>query len=198
MSVTQVNKSAFHGIVPCFQVQPVQNEVMGYMLENAPAEGKIVPQGTPIYADMRAKTAKICKYAVVEKKVDTKNFVVKSVGLLSVGDKVYASKEGAAVLSTISAIDEKTNTITLSAANSEIAAGSVLVEGSAAGTPVAVPNRIVATRAIMRATDKTVNAAFKAIAILNVLNYPDEWLNETAFPGSILLKGNPHIMFVTQ
>lgn len=203
MAVTFKSKSAFAGNRPCFQVQPVLNEVMGYMLENAPAEGEIVPMGTPIVADSKAKTAKICKYAVIEKKVDAKTFIVQQIGFFSVGDNVFVS--GGAVLSVIASIDENTKTITLKANNAELEAGKVILEGVSETVSeqqvlkaVSIPNRIVAHSAIVKVNDKTVSAAFKAVAIQNVLNYPQEWLNDETFPGSTLLKGNPHIFFVNQ
>ncbi len=203
MAVTFKSKSAFAGNVPCFQVQPVLNEVMGYMLENAPANGEVVPMGTPILADSKGKTAKICKYAVIEKKIDAKTFIAQRIGFLAVGDSIFVS--GGAVLSVIASIDESSRTITLKANNSELEAGKIVLEGvseTANDTTtlkaVSTPNRIVAHSAVVKENDKTVSAAFKAVAIQNVLNYPQEWLNEEAFPGSTLLKGNPHIFFVNQ
>lgn len=84
-------------------------------------------------------------------------------------------------------------------------AGKVILEGVSETVSeqqvlkaVSIPNRIVAHSAIVKVNDKTVSAAFKAVAIQNVLNYPQEWLNDETFPGSTLLKGNPHIFFVNQ
>ena len=203
MAVTFNSKSAFAGNIACFQVQPVLNEVMGYSLENAPAVGEVVHMGTPIVADPKGKSAKICKYAVIEKKVDAKTFVVKRLGFLAAGDSIFVS--GGSVLSTIASIDEATRTIVLKANNAEIEAGKVVLEGVSATvdgaaklSAVSVPNRIVSHSAVIKANDKTVSAAFKAVAIQNVLNYPDEWLNTETFPGSTLLKGNPHVFFVIQ
>lgn len=50
----------------------------------------------------------------------------------------------------------------------------------------------------MTAKNKTISATHQAIAIKNVLNYPKEWLNDTTFPGSCLLKGCPLILFINQ
>ncbi len=204
MAVTFKSKSAFTGNIPCFQVQPVLNEVMGYMLENAPAKGEIVPMGTPILANPQGKTAKICKYAVIERKVDAKTFIVRRIGFLAVGDNIFVS--GGSVLSVIASIDESSRTITLKANNAELEAGKIVLEGvsesaeeGATTTKTAsIPNRIVSHSTVIKENDKTVSAAFKAVAIQNVLNYPQEWLNNDAFPGLTLLKGNPHIFFVDQ
>lgn len=202
MAVIFKDKSAFSGKVPCFQVPPVDREVMGYRLPDTLPADTIIPQGTPIKADMANKTAEICKYAVIEKKVDTKNFIVKSVGFLAVGDHIVKSGTGSdsPTISTISAIDPSTRKITLSAANSVLAAGDVVVETTSTSdaTPKALPNRIVSRAATLRVNDKTVSAAYKAVAIQNVLHYPAEYLNTTAFPGSTLLVGCPLILFVTQ
>lgn len=184
----------------CFYVPPVQREVSGYKLTGSYEKGTVIPMGTPIYADTATKQATICKYAVVEKKVDAKNFVLKDISFLAVGDKVFAS--GKTTLSTISAIDKATRTITLSANNAEIVAGDVLVEGvagenGAAPTAVRVPNRIVSHTATLAEYDKTVSGTYQCVAIQNVLKYPDEYLNKTAFPGSVLLVGCPTIHFVT-
>lgn len=203
------NKAQFAGNHPVFQVEPVQYEVMGYMLENAPDAGVVVPQGTPLSADMKTKKANICKYAVVVKKKDAKNFYVSDLGFLAAGDKVFISGAETKSLSTIASVDKKEKLITLSANNTDIKVGDVLVEGKSVTTgegqeavttiePVAIPNRIVSRAEVMRENNKSVNAAYRGVPLLNVLNYPSEWLDETSFPGSILLKGNPHFLFVTQ
>lgn len=203
MAVTFSDKSSFSGKVPCFQVPPVEREVFGYRLADTYPADTIIPQGTPILADDEAKTAVICKYAVIEKKISTTKFIVKNVGFLAVGDKIVKSgttEESSPVISTISAIDTNTRQITLSAANSVLNAGDVVVEATSASdaTPKTLPNRIVARAAVIRTNDKTVSATYKAVAIKNVLHYPAEYLNTTAFPGSTLLVGCPLILFVTQ
>lgn len=208
MAVTFINKTEFSGQVPCFQVQPTEREVMGYALADKTLPvGTLIPMGTPVSVDEDTKKATICKYAVVEKKVDTKNFFLKSIGFFAVGDYICVS--GGTAYSKISAIDADTRKITLSTANTEIDAKSVILEavqvaGGTADAPTQttkaknVPNRIVAHADKVRATDNTISVTFKAVAISNVLNYPDEYLNKETFPGSTLLAGNPLIFFVKQ
>ena len=188
----------------CFYVPPVQREVSGYKLSDNLDSGTVIPMGTPIVASTANKTAKICKYAVVEKKVDAKNFILKDLGFLAVGDTFFISGAESPTLSTISAIDTTTRQITLSANNNSLAAGNVIVEGesvTSGGTttvqPVNVPNRIVSHTATLGEIDKTVSGTYQCVAIQNVLNYPEEYLNKTTFPGSVLLVGCPTIHFVT-
>ena len=210
MAITTTNLNKYPGKFTCFQVQPAEKEVMGYALADAYlAEGDEIAQGTPICASDATKAANICKYAVIESKTSSTKFVLKDVKFLKVGDKIYKSGQENPTLSTISAISASTREITLSAANTQFAAGDVVLEGksetvgsgSAAVTsivPVRVPNLIVGREERYTAHNKTVNGAFRCVAIQNVLHYPAEYLNTTAFPGSVLLAGNPAIRFVTQ
>ena len=71
-------------------------------------------------------------------------------------------------------------------------------ESSSAAASVDVPNRIVCYETKIDALHDTVSAAHQGIVLANVVNYPDEYLNKTAFPGSILLAGNPLLMFTIQ
>ena len=200
MAVTFLNKDAYGGRVYPFHVEPVKRDVMGYLLSGVEA-GVVVTQGTPILANDDNKTAVICKHAKVTKKVSTTKFVVDYVGYLAVGDKVFCSGAETPVLSDISAINYDTKEITLKAANSQLDAGKVMVEGVMQETTVVaknIPNRIVARSQKMTVTDKSVSATHQAIVISNVVDYPDEWLNKTAFPGSTLLAGCPLILFMKQ
>lgn len=205
MAVTFQNKDEWSGRVYPFHTEPVKRDVMGYKLSGVDKD-TIVPQGTPIVANMNDKTATICKHAKVTKKVSTTKFIVDYVGFLAVGDKIFCSGEASPTLSEISAIDKATKEITLKAANTQLDAGKVLVEGESvtgegSSTTVqakAIPNRIVARTQKMTENDKTISATHQAIVIQNVVDYPAEWLNTTAFPGSTLLKGCPLILFVKQ
>ncbi len=201
MAVTFQNKDEFAGRVYPFHVEPVKRDIMGYNLTDVEKD-TIVPQGTPIVADMDKKTAVICKHAKVVKKVSTTKFIVDYVGFLTVGTKVFCSGETTPTLSEISAIDKTTKEITLKAANSQLDAGKILVEGESDSdssvTAKNIPNRIVARTQKMTELDKTVSATHQAIVIQNVVDYPAEWLNTETFPGSTLLKGCPLILFVKQ
>ena len=87
------------------------------------------------------------------------------------------------------------------AANSQLAVGDTVLEGKTESdtvVPVSIPNRIVARTETMKEKDHTISATHQALVIKNVVNYPAEWLNETTFPGSCLLKGCPLIMFINQ
>lgn len=202
---TDANKRVF-----CFHEEPAKRDVMGYTVSGV-AEGDVIPQGTPLVVNDNdtngKKTAVICKYAHITKKTSTTKFEVDNIGFLKVGDKIFKSGQDSPTLSTISAISGKE--ITLSAANSQLAVGDTVVEGKSVTTgegqdavttiePVSIPNRIAARSQKMTAIDKTISATHQALVIKNVLDYPVEWLNETTFPGSCLLKGCPLILFINQ
>lgn len=186
----------------CFHEEPAKRDVMGYTVSGV-AEGDVIPQGTPLVVNDNdtngKKTAVICKYAHITKKTSTTKFEVDNIGFLKVGDKIFKSGQNSPTLSTISAISGKE--ITLAAANSQLAVGDTVLEGvdnSGTIAPVSIPNRIAARSQKMTAIDKTISATHQALVIKNVLDYPVEWLNETTFPGSCLLKGCPLILFINQ
>lgn len=202
MAVTFENKNAYAGRVYPFHVEPVKRDVMGYEVSGV-SKGVVIPQGTPLVVNDNdtngKKTAVIAKYAKITKKTSTTVFEVDNIGFLAVGDKIFKSGQNSPTLSTISAISS--NQITLSAANSQLAVGDTVLEGkteSETVVPVSIPNRIVARTETMKEKDHTISATHQALVIKNVVNYPAEWLNETTFPGSCLLKGCPLIMFINQ
>ncbi len=202
MAVTFENKNAYAGRVYPFHVEPVKRDVMGYEVSGV-SKGVVIPQGTPLVVNDNdtngKKTAVIAKYAKITKKTSTTVFEVDNIGFLAVGDKIFKSGQNSPTLSTISAISG--NQIPLSAANSQLAVGDTVLEGkteSETVVPVSIPNRIVARTETMKEKDHTISATHQALVIKNVVNYPAEWLNETTFPGSCLLKGCPLIMFINQ
>lgn len=210
MAVVFENTDAYKGRVFCFHEEPAKRDVMGYTLTGV-AEGDVVPQGTALVVNDNdtngKKTAVICKYAHITKKISTTKFELDYIGFLKVGDKIFKSGQDSPTLSTISNINGKE--ITLAVANSQLAAGDTVVEGKSVTTgegqdavttiePVSIPNRIAARTQKMTAVDKTISATHNVLAIKNVLDYPVEWLNETTFPGSCLLKGCPLILFINQ
>lgn len=200
MAVTFENKNLYAGRAYCFHTQPVQRDVMGYKLSGV-KEGDVIPQGTPLVANADNKTATIAKYAKVVKKVSTTKFIVETLNFLAVGDKVFCSGAETPTLSEISAINTSTREITLKTANTQLDAGKILVEGETSSDTVVAkskPNRIVARTETMQNINQTISATWQAVAIQDVLEYPAEWLNTTAFPGSTLLVGCPHIVFVKQ
>jgi hypothetical protein len=205
MAVVQANPNAYgKRKVAVFHTEPEQRDVMGYAL-TAQAEGDVIEQGTPIVANDNdtngRKTAVICKYAKIKSKTSNTKFVFEDVAYLKVGDKIFKSGQASPELSEISAINTKTGEITLKAANAQFAAGDIILEGKSEGenvVPAGIPNRIVLRTEKLKANDKTISATHRAVAIKNVLDYPAEYLNTTAFPGSTLLAGCPLILFINQ
>lgn len=191
-----------------FWIEPAKKDVMGYRLLNANV-GDEIPQGTPLKTDEVNKTAYICRYAhVLAVSNDKKVLTVQRGHFIKAGDSVIISGTETSV--TVKSVTADTITLNnaLSAGNATLIVGkSVFVasdveesesaSGSAAAT-IDVPNRIVCFTEKIDELHQTVSAAHQGIVLANVVNYPDEYLNKTAFPGSILLAGNPLLMFTVQ
>lgn len=194
----------FRGCMNPFWIEPAKRDVMGYKLSGV-AAGTVVPAGTPILADDAAKTAVICKYAVVEKVgIDKKTLTVREGHFFAASDKVAISGASPLVQLTIASVSGD-DTIVLSAANNSIKAGDVLVEVATTGegqsavvAPVALPNRIVSSVAKISELDKTCAAAHSGVVLENVVNYPAEYINATTFPGSKYLVGCAGLLFTIQ
>lgn len=200
MAVFPNSKKEYRGVMNAFWIEPAKRDVMGYRLTNVDPGTAIYP-GTPIKTDEAAKTAVVCKYAVVvEVAEDKKTLTVKEGHLLKSTSKVAISGASPLVQLNIASVSGD-NTIVLSAQNNSIQAGDVLVEVATENNtvaPVALPNRVVCALAEIDELDKTCSAAHDGIVLQNVVHYPEEYLNKTAFPGSILLVGNPKLSFIIQ
>jgi hypothetical protein len=199
------NQTKYAGKTPVFWTEPSKVEVFGYKLSQSFPKGTVIAQGTPIYADLSNGTAKICKIGKVVAKETTTKFHIAKGSLFAAGDKIMMSNSGgAATLSTISSIDKSNadyDLMTLSAANSQLAAGSIIVEGATTDgntAPVVLPNRLVARECVVNGIADTISACYNVVAIENTINIPVEYLNTTAFPGSKLLIGCPTISFIKQ
>lgn len=200
MAVFPNSKKDYRGYMNAFWIEPAKRDVMGYRLTNVEA-GTVIPTGTPIKTDEANKTAVVCKYAyVVAVANDKKTLTVKEGHMLAGGAKVAISGAETLTELTVSKVNGD-DTIVLSAINNTIKEGDVLVEVATTDgkvAPVAIPNRVVCAIAEISEIDKTCSAAHSGIVLKNVVHYPAEYLNETAFPGSILLAGCPTLMFTIQ
>lgn len=213
MPLFQNRKPDYRGVMNAFWIEPAKRDVMGYALTDSylKAGDKVYP-GTPIKTDPLGtdvangkKTAVICKYAVVEAVAnDKKALTVREGHFIQAGDKVAISGAQTLTELTVASVSGDKE-IVLSAANNSIKAGDVLVEvvttgsGQSAVTAVkSIPNRIVCAVAEIDNLDKTCSAAHDGIVLENVVNYPVEYLNKDTFPGSVLLKGCPKLMFTVQ
>lgn len=210
------SRKDYAGYMTPFYMEPAKKDVMGYRLvDTYLKKGDIILPGTPIKTDPAGtdvangtKTASICKYAVVSAvAADKKLISIKGRHFFQAGDKCAISGADTLVELTIDAVTK--DSITLHAANNSIKAGDILVEvtsvtegeGQSAVTVVAakqLPNRIVDTKAEVDDLDASVSACHEVVVLENVVHYPEEFLNRTAFPGSTLLVGDPKILFVVQ
>lgn len=194
MAVFLDDKKEYSGVKPVFWIEPAKKDVMGYRLTNV-VKGDVVLPGTPIQTDEVNKTAVVCRYAhVVAVASDKKTLTVEGGHLLTAATKVAIS--GAETLTALNLTSVDGETVVLSAQNSTIKAGDVLVEvveGAAAK-----PNRIVVEKAEINELDKTCSATHEAWVIQNMVHYPAEYLNTTIAPGSIYLVGCLGLKFMYQ
>ena len=208
MAVFPNANKEYRGVMNAFWIEPAKRDVMGYRLTNVDDNAVIYP-GTPIKTDEAAKTAVVCKYAyVLAVANDKKTITVKEGHFVKAGEKYAIS--GTSTPLTIASVTGD-STIKLSVANNDIKAGDVLVEvklveaessesseSTADEYKAVVPNRVVCAVAELNELDKSCSAAHSGIVLQNVVHYPEEYLNKTAFPGSILLAGDPLLMFIIQ
>ena len=194
MAVFLDDKKEYSGVKPVFWIEPAKKDVMGYRLTNV-AKGDVVLPGTPIQTDEVNKTAVVCRYAhVVAVASDKKTLTVEGGHLLTAATKVAIS--GAETLTALNLASVDGDTVVLSAQNSTIKAGDVLVE--VVDGAAAKPNRIVVEKAEINELDKTCSATHEAWVIQNMVHYPAEYLNTTIAPGSIYLVGCLGLKFMYQ
>ena len=179
----------------------------GFKPKQTLAKGTVVHRATPLFVDFDNLEAAIVKVVkVVNGGTTTKPRVAKG-HYFAVNDVVM--KVGKTDVSpTISAIDTSNadyDILTLSAAITGLTANDVLAEatayvapeGSGGATPAApkyTPNAVVA--ADLEVNDKldTLDAAYEALILKNVVPYPilSDWLE------GFCLKNNPSIKFIKQ
>lgn len=197
----------FDGIKPVWHLEPDKKDVMGYKLDGADTmNGEVIYPGQPIKTDEKGKTAVLCKYAHVEAvSNDKKSVTVEPYHHLKAGDKVAISGEATLVELTIKGVTDEGKTLTFASAISSKAADAlkdiVLVEVETKEGAVKaknVPNRIVNAKAKIDSIHKTCSAAHAGVVVQNFVFYPAEYLNESLFPGTILLAGCPSLMFIYQ
>jgi hypothetical protein len=194
MAVFLDDKKEYSGVKPVFWIEPAKKDVMGYRLTNV-VKGDVVLPGTPIKTNEVNKTAVVCRYAhVVAVASDKKTLTVEGGHLLTAATKVAIS--GAETLTALNLASVDGDTVVLSAQNSTIKAGDVLVE--VVDGAAVVPNRIVVEKAVINELDKTCSATHEAWVIQNMVHYPAEYLNTTIAPGSIYLAGCLGLKFMYQ
>lgn len=194
MAVFLDENKEYVGVKPVFWIEPAKKDVMGYKLTNV-VKGQVILPGTPIKTDEVNKTAVVCHYAVVkEVAADKKTLKVENGHHLTASMKVAIS--GAETLTSLNLTSVDGDTVVLSAQNSTIKAGDVLVE--LVDGAVVVPNRIVVEAATINSIDKTCSATHEAWVIQNMVYYPEEYLNKTIAPGTIYLKGCLGLKFMYQ
>jgi hypothetical protein len=199
MAVFLEDKKEYVGVKPVFWIEPAKKDVMGYRLTNV-VKGQVIVPGTPIKTDEVNKTAVVCHYAVVKAvATDKKTLTVEGGHYLTSAMKVAISGNSSLTALNLASVDG--DTVVLSAQNSTIKAGDVLVEVDASGdAPVVkdIPNRIVVEVARINSLDQTCSATHEAWVIQNMVYYPAEYLNTEIAPGSIYLKGCLGLKFMYQ
>lgn len=193
-------KTEFVGRMNAFWIEPAKRDVMGYKLTGV-AVGDVIPQGAPILTDEAAKTAVLCRYAhVLAVSNDKKVLTVDRGHLVKAGDTVIIS--GTTTALTVASVEKDSITLSaaLSAANATLIVGKSVFVGtvSEGAATYDKPNRIVCYETKIDELHDTVSAAHQGIVLANVVNYPDEYLNKNTFPGSVLLAGDPLLMFTIQ
>lgn len=179
----------------------------GFKPKQTLAKGTVVHRATPLFVDFDNLEAAIVKVVKVVAGGTTSKPRVAKGHYFAVNDVVM--KVGKTDASpTISAIDTSNadyDILTLSAAITGLAADDVLAEatayvapeGSGEATPAAlkyIPNAVVAADLEVKDKLDTLDAAYEALVLKNVVSYPvlEDWL--TGF----CLKNNPSIKFIKQ
>ena len=179
----------------------------GFKPKQTLAKGTVVHRATPLFVDFDNLEAAIVKVVKVVAGGTTSKPRVAKGHYFAVNDVVM--KVGKTDVSpTITAIDTSNadyDVITLSAAITGLAADDVLAEatayvaqgGSGGATPAAlkyIPNAVVAADLEVKDKLDTIDAAYEALVLKNVVSYPvlEDWL--TGF----CLKNNPSIKFIKQ
>ena len=174
----------------------------GFKPKQTLAKGTVVRRATPLFVDLDNLESAIVKVVkVVAGGTTTKPRVGKG-HYFAVNDVVM--KVGKTDASpTISAIDTSNadyDILTLSAAITGLAADDVLAEATAYEAPDTqaalkyIPNAVVAADLEVKDKLDTLDAAYEALVLKNVVSYPvlEDWL--TGF----CLKNNPSIKFIKQ
>lgn len=179
----------------------------GFKPKNTLTKGMTILRGAPLYVDfdnMEAAVIKVVK--VLSGGTTTKPRVAKG-HYFAAGDVVMkvGKTDASPSVSSIDTSNAEYDVLTLSAAITGLAADDVLVEatpyaaavGSGSATPAAekyVPNAVVASDLEVKDKLDTLDAAYEAVVLKNVLPCPLQagWLE------GIALKNNPNIIFIKQ
>lgn len=179
----------------------------GFKPKNTLTKGAVILRGAPLYVDfdnMEAAVIKIVK--VLAGGTTTKPRVAKG-HYFAVGDVVMkvGKTDASPSVSSIDTSNTEYDVLTLSGAITGLTTDDVLVEatpyaaavGSGDATPAAekyVPNAVVASDLEVKEKLDTLDAAYEAVVLKNVLPCPLQagWLE------GIALKNNPNIIFIKQ
>lgn len=170
----------------------------GYKLLQTFPKGTVIPKGTPLHIVNGTLTAAVSKYAKVISAGAAQKTRVPKGTLFQINDLVM--KEGGTTGVTVSSIDTSNadyDVLTLSSAISGLGEGDVLIEATAASSPVAKyePNAVVGedTEPLSGGDQDTVSAAYDAVVLLGYTGQlPASWRQ------GICMKNNPNIIYVKQ
>lgn len=200
-------KTSYEGRTPAIWRGECKVLPGGFKPKNTLPVGSVIMRGAPLYVDFDNMEAAVIKaVSVLAGGTTTKPRVAKG-HYFAVGDVVMkvGKTDASPSVSGIDTSNAEYDVLTLSAAISGLTTDDVLVEatayeaavGSGDATPAAekyLPNAIVASDLEVKDKLDTLDAAYEAVVLKNVLPCPLQasWLQ------GIALKNNPNIIFIKQ
>ena len=200
-------KTSYEGRTPAIWRGECKVLPGGFPPKNTLPGGSVIMRGAPLYVDFDNMEAAVIKaVSVLAGGTTTKPRVAKG-HYFAVGDVVMkvGKTDASPSISGIDTSNAAYDVLTLSSAISGLTTDDVLVEatayeaavGSGDATPAAekyLPNAIVASDLEVKDKLDTLDAAYEAVVLKNVLPCPLQasWLQ------GIALKNNPNIIFIKQ
>ena len=200
-------KTSYEGRTPAIWRGECKVLPGGFKPKNTLAKGMVVLRGTPLYVDFDNMEAAVVKVVKVLAGGTTSKPRVAKGHLFAAGDVVMkvGKTDASPSVSSVDSSNADYDVLNLSAAITGLTTDDVLVEatpyaaavGSGEATPAAakyVPNAVVASDLEVKDKLDTLDAAYEAVVLKNVLPFPvqDAWLE------GIALKNNPNIIFIKQ
>lgn len=200
-------KTSYEGRTPAIWRGECKVLPGGFKPKNTLTKGMVVLRGTPLEVDFDNMEAAVIKVAKVLAGGTTSKPRVAKGHLFAAGDVLMkvGKDDASPSISSVDTSNVDYDVLNLSAAITGLTTNDVLVEatpyaaavGSGEATPAAakyVPNAVVASDLEVKDKLDTLDAAYEAVVLKNILPFPvqDAWLE------GIALKNNPNIIFIKQ